>query len=148
MATQVKVIGMEATIRALDEYGKNMDSELKAAVKKTSEEVLDVSKKSMKRRTSGPKHGKRISSLPGKPPNIQSGELYNSMRVDNQGWYADIGTDDFEGRVLEFGTQSMPARPFLLPALERRRFAWFKRLREVAKKAGVKTSRGKRAGRK
>lgn len=142
---RVAVVGMASTLKALDDFGKNMDGELKEIVKKTSDEVLDVSKKSMKRRTLGPKHGKRVSSQEGKAPNIQSGELYESMRVDNQGLYADVGTDDYKGLFLEFGTRSMPARPFLNPALERKRFVWFKRLREATKKAGIKTSRGKRA---
>lgn len=141
---RVGVVGMGATLKALDDLGKNMDAELKEAVRKTSEEILDVSKKSMKRRSLGPRHGKKVSSEPGRAPNIQSGELYESMRIDNQGLYADIGTDDFKGRFLEMGTQSMPARPFLLPALERKRFVWFKRLREVGKKAGVKTARGRK----
>lgn len=145
-ARQAGLVGMQATLDALNQYGKNMDDQLKWAVDKTAGEVLELAQRSVKRKSRGEKVGKRYVSKPGDAPNTDSGDLVNSLHVVNNGFYADVGTDLFYAPWLEFGTQNMPARPFLAPALKRRRYVWFKRLKEIAKEAGVKLSRkGKRA---
>ena len=141
------MVGMKATLDALNEFGKNMDADLKVAVAKTANEVLGIAQKSISRKSRGEKVDGRYVSKPGSPPNVDTGALLRSLRVKNKGFYADIGSDMFYAPWLEFGTQNMPARPFLAPALKRRRFIWFKRLREIAKQAGVKVSRKKRGSR-
>lgn len=141
------IVGMQATLDALNEYGKNMDAELKGAVEKTANEVLVIAQKSMSRKSRGEKINGRYVSKPGTAPNVDTGELLRSLRVDNKGFYADVGTDVFYAPWLEFGTQNIEARPFLAPALKRRRFVWFKRLKEIAKEAGVKISRKKKGSR-
>lgn len=141
------IVGMQATIDALNQFNKNMDAELKASVEKTANEVLETAQKSMRRKSRGEKIGGRYVSKPGEAPNVDTGQLLNSLRVDNQGFYADVGTDVFYAPWLEFGTKNMPARPFLGPALKRRRFVWFKRLKEIAAAAGVKVrTRGRSRG--
>lgn len=144
-ARQAGLVGMQATLDALNQYGKNMDDQLKWAVDKTAGEVLELAQRSINRKSRGEKVGNRYVSKPGDAPNTDSGDLLKSLKVVNNGFYADVGTDLFYAPWLEFGTQNMPARPFLAPALKRRRFVWFKRLKEIAKEAGVKVGRkGKR----
>ena len=59
-------------------------------------------------------------SAPGEPPHRQTGQLRDSVfaRATRDGLGAEIGTDLDYGAYLEFGTQAMPARPWLLPAFE------------------------------
>lgn len=54
----------------------------------------------------------------------RSGKLRNSLRVSKPKTKRDrkyilVQTDPFYGRMVEFGTSKMSARPFLQPALER-----------------------------
>lgn len=144
---QAGVVGMAATLDALNEYGKDMDAQIKWAVDKTSGEVLELAQKSINRKSRGEKAGGRYVSKPGTAPNSDSGDLIKSLKIVNQGFYADVGSDLFYAPWLEFGTQNMPARPFLAPALKRRRFVWFKRIKEIAKEAGVRISRKKKGTR-
>lgn len=60
------------------------------------------------------------SSLPGEPPRRDSGRLRDSLfvRTSRDGLSAQIGTDLDYGFHLEFGTQTMPPRPWLHPAIE------------------------------
>ena len=59
-------------------------------------------------------------SAPGTPPHRQTGGLRDSVvvRTSADGLSAEVGTDLDHGAHLEFGTQDMPARPWLLPAFE------------------------------
>ena len=59
-------------------------------------------------------------SAPGAPPHRQTGQLHDSVfvRSAGDGLRAEVGTDLDHGAHLEFGTQAMPARPWLLPAFE------------------------------
>ena len=60
-------------------------------------------------------------SRPGRPPGRVTDALFESIRIeiDGDGLGASIGSNLDYAAHLEFGTMDMPARPFLLPALER-----------------------------
>lgn len=132
---------MRKTQRALKTFGVNMDAELQDVVRKTADEILEVAKKSISRRSRGAKRGKRVSSAPSKPPNNQSGELLASLKSVHKGMQSDVEADKFYASFLELGTKDIAAHPFMRPAMKRRRFAWNKRLREVSKKAAAKAGR-------
>lgn len=135
------VEGYRRTRRALRVYGQVMDSELQAIVNTTSDEILDLAKRSISRRSRGPKRGDRVSSVPGRAPNVQTGELLASLKVERHGMYADVKADKFYASFLEFGTKDSAARPFLRPAMKRRRFVWNRRMREVSRKAAQRAGR-------
>ena len=50
-------------------------------------------------------------------PLLRTGELRDSIKIETQGLNAEIGTDHFLGPIHEHGTQHVPPRPFLGPAL-------------------------------
>ncbi len=60
-------------------------------------------------------------SNPGEPPHLRSGRLRSSISwrlgEDEQGLYADIGTNVLYGYWLEVGTDRLAPRPYLRPAL-------------------------------
>jgi hypothetical protein len=61
-------------------------------------------------------------SLPGEPPHIDTGRLIASVQAigpAEQGdvIFATVGTDVFYGRLLEFGTRRVAARPWLVRSL-------------------------------
>lgn len=136
-----RVEGVRRTQRALRVYGQAMDGELKTVVNTTSDEILDIAKRSIQRRSRGPKRGDTIHSAPGRAPNVQTGELLASLKVVRHGMYVDVKADKFYASFLEFGTKDIEARPFLRPALRRRRYVWNRRLREISRKAAVKAGR-------
>lgn len=135
------VIGIDATLRSLDRLGVSMDAEIAAAVSKTADGVLETAEKSIRKKKRGKKEAGRWVSPPGKPPNTDSGKLLRSLGIQKRGTEADVYSDDFKAPLLEFGTQSMPARPFLQPALQKNRFVFYKRLREVVKLARIKAGK-------
>ena len=59
-------------------------------------------------------------SEPGAPPRRDTGRLRDSLflRTGADGLSAEVGTALDYGAHLEFGTQDMPARPWLHPAFE------------------------------
>lgn len=133
-----RVEGVRRTRRALRTYGQNMDSELRTVVNTTAEEIVDIARRSISRRSRGIKRGDTYSSAPGRAPNDQTGELLASLKAERKGMYADVVVDKYYASFLEFGTKNMAARPFLRPAMKRRRFIWNRRLREVNRKAAAK----------
>jgi HK97 gp10 family phage protein len=59
------------------------------------------------------------ASAPGQPPAIDTGNLINSIRVEDvTPTEATLGVGAEYGEYLEFGTSRMAARPFLRPAMD------------------------------
>lgn len=83
------------------------------------------------------------SSKPGAPPRRDTGRLRDSLfvRTSADGLSAEVGTELAYGAHLEFGTRSMPARPWLHPAFEVTRTRIRECLRAAARDA---LSRGRR----
>ncbi|OZI21722.1 hypothetical protein CAL18_12405 [Bordetella genomosp. 7] len=138
MATRrAGTIGIQATLKQIRSFEQSMNAEIADVVSETADAVLDSAQRSMRNTSNGQIKGGRPVSQPGEAPNVDSGELVNSLGVDYRGTVADVYTNDFKAAWLEFGIQQMPARPFLGPALQRNRFEFFKKLRgivEIARK--------------
>ena len=97
----------------LDEFGR------KAAQEMTTEAQLSFG--------SGPTgrvYGDHKASMPGYPPNVDTGALIASMNWISLGNFRyKIHDGVIYGAFLEFGTMRMAARPFLSPVFER----WYRR---------------------
>lgn len=76
-------------------------------------------------------------SRPGRPPGRVTGALITSIRIefDGDGLGASVGSDLDYAAYLEFGTMDMPARPFLIPALERSKRAILNIIEQAASAA-------------
>lgn len=63
-----------------------------------------------------------FSADPGYYPHSKSGRLENSIFAEVEmvgaGVEGAVGTQEIHGYYLEFGTESMPARPWLVPSFE------------------------------
>lgn len=69
-------------------------------------------------------HGsiEHAASQPGYPPNVDTGALRASMRVEKAGTLEYLVMDGVEyGVYLELGTEEMAARPFVTPVIEQMR---------------------------
>lgn len=62
-----------------------------------------------------------VVSKEGDAPNTDTGRLVSSIQLDVTDTYVFVGTSLKYGLWLEFGTRYMNARPWLYPALERKR---------------------------
>jgi hypothetical protein len=69
-----------------------------------------------------------VASMPGQPPNIDTGALRASMRVERRGrLHYELMDGVTYGVLLELGTSRMAARPFMTPAIETWRAGEFAR---------------------
>lgn len=60
-----------------------------------------------------------IASMPGYPPNVDTGSLRASIRWASEGRFTRIISDGVEyGIMLEYGTEYTGARPFVRPVFE------------------------------
>lgn len=87
---------------------------LAQAIQAGAEELRETAREMISEpRSDGP-------SKPGEPPRSDTGRLRDSLFVRRgaDGLSAEVGTELDYGRHLEFGTQDMPARPWLHPAFE------------------------------
>ena len=64
---------------------------------------------------------------------VDTGATKNSIQPEFKGLSARIGPSTEYAMHLEFGTVSMPARPFMIPALESARPRFIKAIQEVVK---------------
>ena len=132
MATRrAGVLGIRSTLRQINSFGVSMNEEIAEVVSETADSVMESAKKSMRETSNGGFKSGRNVSAPGQAPNVDSGQLMNSMGVDYRGTVADVFANDFKAAWMEFGIQQMPARPFLNPALQRNSFQFFKKLRGI-----------------
>lgn len=70
------------------------------------------------------------ASAPGETPDVDSGELLRSIAADVGAEVAHVGTPLAKGRILEFGTRDMAARPWIRPTVEALR----RRMRSLARR--------------
>jgi HK97 gp10 family phage protein len=71
------------------------------------------------------------ASAPGEAPATDTGGLWQSIDADIDGKTAEVVAKSEYAHLLEFGTQKMEARPFMLPAVEKESPKWEKRLQGV-----------------
>ena len=69
---------------------------------------------------SGRVYGRHQASAPGEAPATDTGRLIQSIQwqISNHGFTAEVGSTVFYAPLLEEGTDSMAARPWLRPAYE------------------------------
>ena len=138
-----KLEGVEELQRNLRKWGANADAELSKLVNATAQSVRTNAVRSIQK---GPASGvvyelyqprrTHRASAPGQAPKTDTGRLASSVSVRKSGTMtAYVFTPVEYGAYLEFGTQKMAARPWLLPATEKQRAAWEKGLRDSADRA-------------
>lgn len=138
--------GFDETRALLKTLGGEAEKGLQALVARTAIRVQVDAVRSIQR---GPKTGRvyrrgsvtHRASAPGQPPATDTGALASSVaRVDGK-LEAAVGTGLEYGKHLEFGTSTIKARPWLIPALEKNREFFregVKKLLEKAAKDGVR----------
>lgn len=139
---RASLTGSKELKAALKRIGSNADKEIKAAVRITAQAVRVHAQRSIARGTKSgtvydktqPRRSHRASA-PGEAPATDTGRLIGSIRANVTGTSASVIVDTVYAAALEFGTSTIEARPFLIPALERERPAWDRRLNQVVEKA-------------
>lgn len=139
---RASLTGSKELKAALKRIGSNADKEIKAAVRITAQAVRVHAQRSIARGTKSgtvydktqPRRSHRASA-PGEAPATDTGRLIGSIRANVTGTSASVIADTVYAAALEFGTSTIEARPFLIPALERERPAWDRRLNQVVEKA-------------
>lgn len=100
------------------------EAEVKRIIETGANMVRNTAVKSIQQHQSkGATYGNHTASLPGNPPNSDTGFLASNIFVDkdNNGHGASVESRADYSEALEFGTSKMGARPFLQPALEENR---------------------------
>lgn len=139
---RASLTGSKELKAALKRIGSNADKEIEAAVRITAQAVRVHAQRSIARGTKSgtvydktqPRRSHRASA-PGEAPATDTGRLIGSIRANVTGTSASVIADTVYAAALEFGTSTIEARPFLIPALERERPAWDRRLNQVVEKA-------------
>lgn len=127
---------------ALREFGLQADREIENIVRGTAQNIRSHAVKSVQRgpktgatyKKSSPKRTHRASA-PGQAPATDTGRLVGSIKAEISGKTAEVVADAQYAAWLEFGTQDMEARPFMVPAMEKERPAWERRLNGIVDKA-------------
>jgi len=88
-----------------------------------------------------PKRDVKISP-PFGPPNADTGFLHKSIRVgfSEKNSEVEVGTNVLYGAWLEFGTQTMPPRPWLAPAFAANSAKILAMIKKIAKEAVKKAA--------
>jgi HK97 gp10 family phage protein len=128
--------------RALADFSINADREIEGIVRGTAQNIRSHAIKSIQRGVKSgevyekysPKRTHRASA-PGQAPATDTGRLANSINAEIDGKTAEIVADTEYAAWLEFGTQNIEPRPFMVPAMEKERPAWERRLNGIIDKA-------------
>jgi len=135
---KIRLTGADELRKALAEFGINADKELADVVRGTAQNIRTHAIKSIQRGTkSGIEYQKysprrkHRASAPGEAPATDTGRLANSIQADIQGKQATVFTNLEYAPWLEFGTQEMEPRPFMVPAMEKERPKFEQRLNRI-----------------
>lgn len=114
---------------ALKNLGPEVEAKLRTLVVRIATLVQADAVRSIQRGSKTGRTYKRGSvshraSAPGEAPATDSGSLASSIQRVDDGIQAAVGTGLEYGKMLEFGTRHILARPWLNPALEKNRQAW------------------------
>lgn len=107
-------------------FQDNVDKVMLRAVTESALEVRNEAIMLIKDNSDGEKQTrympKRVVNVshPGDPPNADTGRLMKSIafEVDSRKLSATVGTNLLYGKYLEFGTEDMAPRPWLVPSLK------------------------------
>lgn len=127
------VVETKDFVLAIKRYGEKAEAQIARAVRVTAVGVLAHTKKSIqggnpKGRIYYRKKIRHQASKAGQPPASDTGRLAGSiyMVISNNKLGALVGTDVPYGAYLEHGTRNIKPRPWLRPAIEKRRKGFFK----------------------
>lgn len=123
------VTGDKELLRKLNKLSVDLQEATAEAVYGTAQAIRGTAIKSIQRLSAGSvvsragqggKQYQHTASRPGDAPNTDTGRLVSSIQVQplspNQTMF--VGTSLKYGKHLEFGTGSMEARPWLMPAVD------------------------------
>lgn len=107
------------------QFARSADGPVGKALARAALDVQDQAKQLLSKPGSGRTYTRRSvthrASAPGDPPAVNTGRLRSSIThrvaVDDQGVFAEVGSNVRYARFLELGTSKMAKRPFLRPAL-------------------------------
>lgn len=155
MVQGVRIEGLDTLIKLFPTMEKQILSETKKAVAASALLIQNEAKDSMRKSKGGKtyrrgalkrsKNGKitaskyHRASAPGEAPAVDTGRLINSINHKLSGLTATVGIHDITkvkyGKFLEYGTAKIKARPWLFPALEKKRKHIEARISEGMKRA-------------
>lgn len=128
MKIAAKVVGLDSLKKSLTRVDEAARAAMVAGLEDAAILVHEEAVKSIQARQSQGREYKRgrtthYASLPGKPPNPDRGILVPGIKwqINAQKLYSLVGTDVPHGAMLEEGTKTVAARPWLLPALKKAR---------------------------
>jgi len=103
----------EAMIRALF-------SDADKVINDSANSLAKEMKKSIKTGAkSGRQYGNHTASAPGQSPANWTGDLVNSISVENKGKTSEVIINSQYAQLLELGTSKMRPRPFILPSIQK-----------------------------
>lgn len=135
---KIRLTGADELRKALAEFSINADKELADVVRGTAQNIRTHAIKSIQRGTKSgieyqkysPRRKHRASAA-GEAPATDTGRLANSIQADIQGKQATVYTTLEYAPWLEFGTQKIEPRPFMVPAMEKERPKFEQRLSRI-----------------
>lgn len=135
---KIRLTGADELRKALAEFSINADKELADVVRGTAQNIRTHAIKSIQRGTKSgieyqkysPRRTHRASAA-GEAPATDTGRLANSIQADIQGKQATVFTNLEYAPWLEFGTQKIEPRPFMVPAMEKERPKFEQRLSRI-----------------
>ena len=149
MFASAKITGMKELAKMLRDLKPALAPEVRKAITRGT---LAVHAEAVKRVQRGPASGRvyvrrgivHRASAPGQAPATDTGRLVASIVpvIDSDGFGGRVQARVLYAKFLEFGTQKMAARPFMVPSLEAKRDAIVKMLTRAAEKAVAKAGRG------
>lgn len=135
---KIRLTGADELRKALAEFSINADKELADVVRGTAQNIRTHAIKSIQRGTKSgieyqkysPRRTHRASAA-GEAPATDTGRLANSIQADIQGKQATVFTNLEYAPWLEFGTQKIEPRPFMVPAMKKERPKFEQRLSRI-----------------
>jgi HK97 gp10 family phage protein len=139
---EVVLTGEADLIKELKRLNLMTDRAVTQAVQIAAQAIRGNAQKSIQ---SGPKTGRvyekykpsrtHQASAPGQAPATDTGILWNSIVANISGKTAEVIANAEYAAPLEFGTSRIQPRPFMIPAMEKERPAFNRRLSKILQKA-------------
>ncbi|MBL3587347.1 hypothetical protein JMM61_18515 [Rhodovulum sulfidophilum] len=110
MKVKVELRGFEALQDMLRDLLADGEDALRETARELAEDTAEIARREMKAAAG--------SAPAGSYPHQQSGRLAESVTATHEPRQSRVGSDEIHGYHLEFGTESMEARPWLVPSFE------------------------------
>lgn len=122
MSIKVELKGAAGLQKQLSELPKFANEMFAMGLKKAVTRIQEVAVKSIHAHQSqGRRYGRHVASLPGYPPNTDTGRGANSIKweIDEAKLVAAVGSNEKYMAELEVGRVGLAPRPWLRPAVEK-----------------------------